>query len=68
MGFQNKYISEESIHFHLSKGKTLKDLFKNDTLIFEDKLSSLVYELYSEGLSDEEIKNKIFNLKNNMEE
>lgn len=68
MGFQNRYITKELISYYLNSNKQLKDLFDNETLVFEDKVSSLTYELFSNGISDEEIKNKIINLKNNMEE
>jgi hypothetical protein len=37
-------------------------LFKADAFIFLDKLSSKVYDMYSSGTSEEEIKNKWENL------
>lgn len=60
MGFQNKYVDSSLIKRYIDDNKSLKKLFKNETLIFEDKISSLVFELHSKGVSDIEIKEKIF--------
>jgi len=60
MGFQNRYIDEKIIKTYFDIGKPLKILFKNETLVLEDKVSSLVHELYCNGVSDEEIKKIIY--------
>jgi hypothetical protein len=59
MSFQNRYVDEKLIQYYFDNNKPLKVLFKNDTLVLEDKISSMVYELYCNGMSDLEIKNII---------
>jgi hypothetical protein len=68
MSFQNRYIDENLIQYYFDNNKPLKVLFKNDTLVLEDKTSSLVYELYCDGVSDEEIQKIINNQLKNMED
>jgi len=68
MSFQNRYIDENLIRYYFDNNKPLKVLFKNDTLVLEDKTSSLVYELYCDGVSDEEIQKIINNQLKNMED
>lgn len=50
---------------YFEKNKPLKVLFKADAIIFDDKVSSKAYDLYTEGKSDEEIKQIIIDNENN---
>jgi len=58
MGFNKRFVEKETIELYLKKNKSLSNLFKADALIFMDKVSSKVYEMYCSGTSDIEIKNK----------
>lgn len=55
MGFNKKYVKLESSLSFLEK-ENLQDLYKkNDLIIFEDKLSSDIYELFKQGKTEKEI-------------
>lgn len=55
MGFNKRYITKESTLKHLYSN-TLSTLYdKVDSFIFLDDFSSKVREMYSKGLSNEEI-------------
>ncbi len=54
-----RFLTIEAIKINLTQGKLLKDLFKADALIFVDKLSTEVYKLYQNGLSEKQILKKI---------
>lgn len=54
-----RFLTIESIKINLTQGKLLKELFKADALIFIDKLSSEVYKLYQNGLSEKQILKQI---------
>lgn len=54
-----RFLTIETIKNNLTQGKLLKDLFKADALIFIDKLSSEVYKLYQNGLSEKQILKQI---------
>ncbi len=56
MGFNKRFISEVTIKKYLSENKPLSKLFSSDSLIFTDKLSSKVFDIYNQGGSDTEIK------------
>jgi hypothetical protein len=54
-----RFLTIEVIKINLTQGKLLKDLFKADALIFIDKLSTEVYKLYQNGLSEKQILKQI---------
>ena len=54
-----RFLTIESIKSNLTQGKLLKELFKADALIFIDKLSTDVYKLYQNGLSEKQILKQI---------
>jgi hypothetical protein len=54
-----RFLTIEAIKTNLKQGKLLKDLFKADALIFVDKLSTEVYKLYQNGLSEKQILQQI---------
>jgi len=54
-----RFLTIEVIKNNLIQGKLLKDLFKADALIFIDKLSTEVYKLYQNGLSEKQILKQI---------
>lgn len=61
MGFNKRILSKEMC-FDALINSSLKSLYgKSDMLMFEDKESSDIYELYKQGRSDEEIA-KTYNL------
>jgi hypothetical protein len=61
MGFNKRIVDEEILMKYFEKNKPLKMLFKADALIFMDNISSEAYDLYTRGMSDEEIKKTIYN-------
>lgn len=65
MGFNKRYVNSE-FSIRALKNNDLKNYYgKSDALIFEDELSSLIYEFYKSGLTPEEI---IIIINKNMEE
>jgi hypothetical protein len=64
MGFNKVIVDEEILMKYFEKNKPLKMLFKAEAFIFMDKISSQVYDLYTKGMSDEEIKLTIKNIQN----
>ena len=54
-----RFLTIEVIKNNLTQGKLLKDIFKADALIFIDKLSTEVYKLYQNGLSEKQILKQI---------
>jgi len=65
MGFNKRYVNSE-FSMRALKNNDLKNYYgKSDVLIFEDQVSSQIYDLYKKGLSNTEIINI---LKTNMEE
>ena len=54
-----RFLTIESIKSNLTQGKLLKELFNADALIFIDKLSTDVYKLYQNGLSEKQILKQI---------
>ena len=65
MGFNKRYIDKERSITALEKNELRNYYGKSDALIFEDSLSSKIYDLFKEGKSDSEILSII---KQNMEE
>jgi len=58
MGFNKRFLSKD-MSFHALVNTSLKSLYgKSDMLIFEDKESGDIYELYKQGETDEEIAKK----------
>jgi len=65
MGFNKRYINSE-FSIRALKNDDLKNYYgKSDVLIFEDDVSSQIYELFKKGHTNTEIINII---KSNMEE
>ena len=55
MGFNRRYINSERSICAL-KENNLKGYYgKSDMLIFEDEISSLIYDLFKKGTTDTEI-------------
>jgi hypothetical protein len=65
MGFNKVIVDKEILMKYFEKNKPLKMLFKADAFIFIDKISSLAYDLYTKGMTDEEIKKTIIENENN---
>jgi hypothetical protein len=65
MGFNKIIVDKRILMKYFEKNKPLKVLFKADAIIFDDKVSSKAYDLYTEGKSDEEIKQIIIDNENN---
>jgi hypothetical protein len=59
MGFTKKYVDYQSVQKCLNENLTLDALFKADSFIFMDDISSKVYEWYSQQIPNNEIKLKI---------
>jgi hypothetical protein len=66
MGFNKRWVNLEWCINALKEGKLKEYYGKSDMLVFEDDTSSLIYDLYVQGKSDEEI--LIIINKKNMEE
>ena len=65
MGFNKRYVNSE-FSIKALKNDDLRNYYgKSDVLIFEDDVSSQIYELFKKGHSNTEIINII---KSNMEE
>lgn len=56
MGFHKRIIEKDIILKYLELKKPIKDLFKVEAILFNDKMSSMVYELHEQGLTDNQIK------------
>ena len=56
MGFHKRIIDKDIVLKYLELNKPLKELFKVEVILFDDKLSSMAYELHEEGLTDNQIK------------
>lgn len=55
MGFNKRYINSERSIYAL-KENNLKGYYgKSDMMIFEDEISSLIYDLFKKGNTDTEI-------------
>jgi hypothetical protein len=55
MGFNKRYVDSKNSIFALESNNLKGYYGKSDALIFEDSLSSKIYDLYKEGKSDKEI-------------
>jgi hypothetical protein len=60
MGFHKRIINSETTESYLERDN-LKVLYSSEALVFMDEYSSLVFELFNEGKSKEEILEKINN-------
>ena len=56
MGFHKRIIDKDIVLKYLDLKKPLKDLFKVEVILFDDKISSMAYELHEQGLPDNQIK------------
>lgn len=65
MGFNKRYVFETNCIEALKKNSLREFYGKSDALIFMDKVSSDVYNLYNEGKTDKEI---LLIINQNMEE
>lgn len=59
MGFHRRIITEQVTKSYLDSGE-LSVLYSSESLIFMDELSSKVFELFKNGMTTEEIKNRIY--------
>jgi DNA-binding NarL/FixJ family response regulator len=58
MGFNQRWLDKERC-FHALANNGLKQLYgKSDSLTFLDEESSNIYEMFLEGLTDDQIANK----------
>jgi hypothetical protein len=64
MGFHKRYISFETLLSSLKKNESLNRIFNAEALIFTDDLSEKIYQLYNQGLTNNEILNKLNNENN----
>jgi len=64
MGFSKRIISIETIQRYIDSDVPLTLLFKADALLFEDEISSKVLDWLVSGSTQEEIKLKIKQYKN----
>ena len=64
MGFHKRYISFETLLSSLKKNESLNRIFNAEALIFTDNLSEKIYQLYNQGLTNNEILNKLNNENN----
>ena len=55
MGFNKRYVDSKMSIIALENGELKLYYGKSDALIFEDELSSQIYQLFKEGKSDSEI-------------
>jgi hypothetical protein len=55
MGFNSRFVSENTIKEYLEEKKQLKKLFSSDAFIFMDEVSSKVFDLHRNGVQDKEI-------------
>lgn len=65
MGFNKRYVDLKTSLVALENGGLKLYYGKSDALIFEDELSSKIYELFKEGKTDSEI---LTIIKQNMED
>jgi hypothetical protein len=59
MGFNKRFVSEETIKTKIKNKEKLSTLFNSDAFIFLDSFSSKVYSLFSEGVDDNTISKMI---------
>jgi len=55
MGFNTRYVSEETIMRTIKNEDSLKRLFSSDAIIFLDEFSTKVYDSLKNGFSEKEI-------------
>ena len=55
MGFTKRFITEELIMSRIKSGHNLTKIFNVDALIFQDKISSKIYELHIKGYTDTDV-------------
>jgi hypothetical protein len=67
MGFNQRWVVLDRCIKALTEGKLKHYYGKSDSLVFEDETSSLIFDLFCQGKSDDEIL-IIINQKQNMEE
>jgi hypothetical protein len=59
MGFNKRWVTLDRSINALKDNKLNQYYGDSDALIFEDNISSFIYDLFSQGLSDEQILIKI---------
>jgi len=62
MGFNKRIVSKEQILYNKNQKKTLKEIFKSDSVITTDQFSTKCLDLYLKGFSDEEIFKQLENV------
>lgn len=59
MGFHRRIINH-SVTLSYLDNNSLDELYSSESLIFMDEISSKVFELFKNGITTEEIKNRIY--------
>jgi hypothetical protein len=59
MSFNRRWVNLDQCISALKEGKLKQYYGKSEILLFENNTSSLIYKLYTQGKSDEEILNTI---------
>ena len=60
MGFNKRFVSVDTIKMVVDNNLSFIKLFESDAVIFMDDLSSEVFKMVSNGISDTEIKKTIY--------
>lgn len=60
MGINKKYINTEIIKRNINNGDSINRLFESDIIIFKDDYSYKLYQLFKQGIDENEI-NKLIN-------
>lgn len=55
MGFNKRFVNPEVCMEYLKQGRLKEYYGKSDVLIFNDNISTFIYELYNDGLEHSEI-------------
>lgn len=55
MGFNKRYVNSEKSLLALRNGKLKEYYGKSDALIFDDRISSKIFNLYCKGKNEQEI-------------
>ena len=59
MGFNKRFVSVDTINTAFENNLPLSKLFDSDAVIFMDDLSTVVFKMVSNGVSDSDIKKTI---------
>ena len=59
MGFNKRFVSVDTIKMAIDNNLSIVKLFDSDAVIFMDDLSSEVFKMVSNGISDSDVKKTI---------